>query len=1333
MTKQYDLRQQPLGLELLDYAKAGKMAQDVSVPGRGKGLAGHSRAPAQIWGRLQPGQYYRESGITRQAQATKTWPAQVKPQLKDLSQVSSRPSSLASYRRFPDTVLATYDAMWAEVSKPRWANARGVPVSQMLKEAVRQFPAGRVVMEHEFRTSRVSSAYSNPSEALLDTPPESFSTPRRPHNDRNPGMLAIQPDINSHCSFTHSNRTHRRSCTVFRATGDKRRHSTLQTVEAVQLLTAPQHDGNVLLRADTLAWDSPRVLPIQPSTNLSSPPPARLHLSLPQPSRHQVSTSLTVQVPLTAQPPGQPPRISRQAAALLTRTIKACKSWQELQHLYLARFPDMDFIHLAAALTHLAQLQSRTGPGVLPSPPSPPPLAAAEPQSPRHPTCSPEDFALLLLQDLAGVVDQLRARELANVVWAAAKLLPCPDPSATAAPTSTSRAPSWQPTPYPTSPAANGAHAGSSSNRGCSSGGSDSGSSHGSRGGGLEGSGGGTPGIPGLPSCVSLLLQRAWIEVWAMGPQELSNTLYATALLQAPPPGQALGQALSRLIEVARDCSPQALANISWALPQLKAQPGGAVLRVLLRETYRHMYDLTPQVARPGSQAPSVSLPGLCGVTHGLVGLGVVLPQQWVRKLLDAAWQRMRVRAQGPLPPPSTQASAAGDPPRQQQHQQGWQSSGATATISTGEERRAGGGEKARGEAGVGGGSGAWPAMSGGVLQPSLPQPLAAAAAAPPGPLALPGSPPSPQLSEAQQVPGRRGGPGYAGRLAARDCLDVTSLVRLLWALVKASHAPPRAWLAGCLVQVEAEVGELTAADVAQLMWCLAQMQVRPSLPLLAQLMARGYATLQELPPEGLVALVWALGQLGARPSAVWAERALKSVYRLAPSMGCWGCCSLLWSLGLLQLRPSLKLVTALLAAARQQLEEAASRGEGGPGTSLVPAYGHLVCSGCSIMLMFPMGAQTIKCSVCHSVTPAPDSEATSSQPPSSQPTTIPAAISQPPMSQLPTHQPHSSQPPTSQPPSSQPPVSQLPVDPAWAKGGRQPEGEAVPGPVPAASPPQSSPCRPSTAAAVDKDQGELEHVMFTRPKPAEQPDKLASMGKEEGAVNPLAHLDADWLGCDPGKPNMATVAHEERYPSGAVKSVWHRRLTSAQYYRQSGITEHAKTVKGAEVRCNSTATGRPLALAYGAAGFSGSGSIGRRGVPVKQMRREACKQFPGGVVLVHEFRTSRVSSARTNVVAGQAESFRWLHPVRSMATWFRIQGLMCSTSNVIKRRFYDRDVSAALNIRRIAAGPGRPRELSSWLGRPAMPNPGRPGQEWVQVRDKGLLRKWQRRHQRQR
>ncbi|GFH29808.1 hypothetical protein HaLaN_28536 [Haematococcus lacustris] len=77
-------------------------------------------------------------------------------------------------------------------------------------------------------------------------------------------------------------------------------------------------------------------------------------------------------------------------------------------------------------------------------------------------------------------------------------------------------------------------------------------------------------------------------------------------------------------------------------------------------------------------------------------------------------------------------------------------------------------------------------------------------------------------------------------------------------------------------------------------------------------------------------------------------------------------------------------------------------------------------------------------------------------------------------------------------------------------------------------------------------------------------------------------------------------------------------------------------------------------------------------------MQREACKQFPGRVVLVHEFRTNRVSSARTNVVQGQAESFRWLYPVGSMAKRSRIRGLMCSASNVIMRRFYDRDVSSS-------------------------------------------------------
>ncbi|KAJ9510325.1 hypothetical protein QJQ45_015788 [Haematococcus lacustris] len=297
--------------------------------------------------------------------------------------------------------------------------------------------------------------------------------------------------------------------------------------------------------------------------------------------------------------------------------------------------------------------------------------------------------------------------------------------------------------------------------------------------------------------------------------------------------------------------------------------------------------------------------------------------------------------------------------------------------------------------------------------------------------------------------------------------------------------------------------------------------------------------------------------------------------------------------------------------------------------------------------------------------------------------------------------------------------------------------------------------------------------VMFLRPKPAAPPAEPPRMGKHMGAVNPLAHLDAEWLGVDPGKTNMATVAHEERSAAGTVVSVWQRTLTAGQYYRDSGITRQAQATKKwlAQVKPQLNALShvsskpsslasyrrfadtvlatydamwaelikqakqrrpdRVLALAYGAAGFSGSGSIGCRGVPVSQMLKEALRQFPAGrVLMVDEFRTSRVSSAYSNpneALPGQPpEAFRWLRPVYSEAKRSQVRGLMCSTSNNI--RFYDRDVSAALNIRRCAVGPGpRPTELCYWDGRPAMPKPGQPGQEWVYLRDKALLRKWRR------
>ncbi|KAJ9514425.1 hypothetical protein QJQ45_012354 [Haematococcus lacustris] len=159
----------------------------------------------------------------------------------------------------------------------------------------------------------------------------------------------------------------------------------------------------------------------------------------------------------------------------------------------------------------------------------------------------------------------------------------------------------------------------------------------------------------------------------------------------------------------------------------------------------------------------------------------------------------------------------------------------------------------------------------------------------------------------------------------------------------------------------------------------------------------------------------------------------------------------------------------------------------------------------------------------------------------------------------------------------------------------------------------------------------------------------------------------------------------------------------------------------------------RILALAYGAAGFNGSGTIGCRGVPVSKMQKEAVKQFrPERVVLVDEFRTSRVSSADNTpsetLLDTPPESFRWLRPVKSMAKRSQVRGLMCLTSINNITRFYDRDVSAALNIRRCAVGPGpRPTELCYWTNRPAMPTPGQPGQEWVEIADKPLLLKWQR------
>ncbi|GFH28352.1 hypothetical protein HaLaN_26829, partial [Haematococcus lacustris] len=115
----------------------------------------------------------------------------------------------------------------------------------------------------------------------------------------------------------------------------------------------------------------------------------------------------------------------------------------------------------------------------------------------------------------------------------------------------------------------------------------------------------------------------------------------------------------------------------------------------------------------------------------------------------------------------------------------------------------------------------------------------------------------------------------------------------------------------------------------------------------------------------------------------------------------------------------------------------------------------------------------------------------------------------------------------------------------------------------------------------------------------------------------------------------------------------------------------------------------RILAQAYGAAGSNGSGTIGCRVVHVSQMLKEA---------------VNRVSSANNTpsetLPDTPPKSFRWLRPVQSIAKRSQVRGLMCSKSNDSIIRFYDRDASAALNIRRCAVGPGpRPTELMRAVG----------------------------------
>ncbi|KAJ9506588.1 hypothetical protein QJQ45_018467, partial [Haematococcus lacustris] len=153
--------------------------------------------------------------------------------------------------------------------------------------------------------------------------------------------------------------------------------------------------------------------------------------------------------------------------------------------------------------------------------------------------------------------------------------------------------------------------------------------------------------------------------------------------------------------------------------------------------------------------------------------------------------------------------------------------------------------------------------------------------------------------------------------------------------------------------------------------------------------------------------------------------------------------------------------------------------------------------------------------------------------------------------------------------------------------------------------------------------------VMFLRPKPAAPPEELPRMGKGMGAVNPLAHLDAEWLGVDPGETNMATVAHEERSAAGT------RRFADTVLATYDPKWAEVSKPRWANAKFRLYCGKKRVVAGFWYKGFPSQPDAegGSKAVPNKR------------VLVVDEFRTSPVSSAYSNpseVLHGQPpESFR--------------------------------------------------------------------------------------------
>jgi hypothetical protein len=129
------------------------------------------------------------------------------------------------------------------------------------------------------------------------------------------------------------------------------------------------------------------------------------------------------------------------------------------------------------------------------------------------------------------------------------------------------------------------------------------------------------------------------------------------------------------------------------------------------------------------------------------------------------------------------------------------------------------------------------------------------------------------------------------------------------------------------------------------------------------------------------------------------------------------------------------------------------------------------------------------------------------------------------------------------------------------------------------------------------------------------------------------------------------------------------KRRTMAKFL--NGVAEEAKVAGG----------GKPVVVAYGAAKFA-PGAKGEVSVPTTRAFKYCAERFE--TVLVDEFRTTQM-----DVRTGDR-----LQAVESRKTGSAVRGLLWYSSTNEASRFVDRDLNAALNIRRCAVLPRRPREL---------------------------------------